>query len=309
VTAFYDGHLLTIQTTFTALLLALSVQVPMRMGVFAFTGVGAYGIGGYVTAVLVADHGFGAIPAIVASAVGSAMICLLWAFLVYRLNGLYLAMSTFAFDLIVSVIAVNGGTLTGGSTGRFGVITPFGMGELLAVSLLALLFVALSERGRMGRRIDAVRDDPELASSTGISVRRYRLSGFAASGVLGGAAGAMQVLIRTTITPGDIGFGLIVLALTIVVIGGLHSWIGALLGAIVFTWLPEVLQSASDWRDVIYGGVIVIAAVVAPGGVHGVVTGWIRRSQRRRRTALGSDQAGVTEPRENLAEQMAEAQG
>jgi branched-chain amino acid transport system permease protein len=309
VNAWYYGNLLTIQTTLTALLLALSIQVPMRMGVFAFTGVGAYGIAGYTTAILVADHGLGAIPAIMVSAAAAGAICLLWALLVYRLNGLYLAMSTFAFTLIISVIAVNGGTLTGGPSGRFGVITPFSMGALVTISLIGLAVVALTERGRMGRRIDAVRDDPQLATSLGVSVRRYRLWGFAASGLLGGTAGAMQVLIRTTITPTDIGFHLIVLALTIIVIGGLHSWIGALLGAIVFTWLPQLLTAVSEWRDLIYGGFILIAAVIAPGGVHGVVTGWVRGRQRRRRAASGAGQPAEIEPTEDLGEQMAQARG
>jgi len=59
VNAWYYGNLLTIQTTLTALLLALSIQIPMRMGVFAFTGVGAFGIAGYSTTILVVDHGLG----------------------------------------------------------------------------------------------------------------------------------------------------------------------------------------------------------------------------------------------------------
>jgi len=307
VNAWYYGNLLTIQTTLTALLLALSIQIPMRMGVFAFTGVGAFGIAGYSTTILVADHGLGAIPAIIVSAIAAGLICLLWALLVYRLNGLYLAMSTFAFTLIVSVVAVNGGTVTGGPSGRYGVITPFGMGAIVTISSIGLVAAALTERGRMGRRIDAVRDDPQLATSLGVSVRRYRLWGFAASGLFGGTAGAMQVLIRTTITPTDIGFHLIVLALTIVVIGGLGSWTGALLGAIGFTWLPQLLTSASEWRDLIYGGVILIAAVVAPGGVHGVVTGWLRGRQRRRRAASGAALPAKIEATEDLGEQMAQA--
>ena len=101
------------------------------------------------------------------------------------------------------------------------------MGHMFAIGIAALVLVACSELGRTGRRVNAVRDDPELAASMGIRVRRYRLAAFVVSGALGGCAGCMNILVRSAVSPLDIGFGLIVLALTMIIVGGALSWKGA----------------------------------------------------------------------------------
>jgi branched-chain amino acid transport system permease protein len=158
---------------------------------------------------------------------------------------------------------------------------------------VVLTLVALSEIGRTGRRVDAVRDDPELAASVGISVRRYRLVAFVVSGALGGAAGAMNILVRSTVTPQDIGFGLIVLALTMIIVGGARSWKGAVLGAIIFTWLPELLTVVGDWQPLIYGIIVALAAIFLPRGIHGLWVDSRRALQRRRREKAAGGAAGV----------------
>ena len=169
---------------------------------------------------------------------------------IVRLAGLYLAMATVAFDLIIAVIAINGGELTGVSTGLYGVsptstMPPGGSSTLVVLALV----VASASIGSTGRRVNAVRDDPELAASVGISVRRYRLVAFVVSGALGGCAGAMNILVRSTVSPLDIGFGLIVLALTMIIVGGALSWKGAVIGAIIFTWLPDLLSVVGEWQQ------------------------------------------------------------
>lgn len=281
--AFYDSHLVLVQSTFTGLILALSVQVPLRMGVFSFAGAGSFGIGAYAAGLMVLHWESSALVAIGASMLLTAIIGLLLGLLIFRLNGLYLAMATVAFDLTVGVVALNGGDFTGSSTGLYGVLADFSMTTLVVLTLAALVLVALSERGRIGRRVDAVRDDPELAASAGIGIRRYRLTAFFISGGLGGMAGAMTVLVRTTIGPLDIGFGLIVLALTMIIVGGALSWQGALIGAIIFTWLPDLLTFVGRWQELIYGIIVATAAVLLPRGIHGLAVDLKRAVQRHRR--------------------------
>ncbi len=283
--AFYDTNLVLFQATMVGLLLALSVQVPIRVGVFSFAGVGAFGIGNYGGAILVLDYQMSALPTLLVMAVVGAVVVFVLGCLINRLVGLYLAMATVAFDLTITVIAINGGELTGGSTGRFGVLTDFTMGHMWAISIAALVLVALSELGRTKRRVDAAREDPELAASMGINVRRYRLTAFAVSGALGAMAGTMNVFVRFTVNPLDIGFGQIVLALTMIIVGGALSWRGALLGAVVFTWLPEVLLVVGEWQEVIYGAVVAVAAVLLPGGIYGLYVDGKRRFRQRRHAA------------------------
>lgn len=280
---FYDSNLVLIQATFTGLILALSIQIPLRMGVFSFAGAGSYGIGAYLAAIMVIEKDVSAVVAIGAAMLATAFIGLLLGLLIFKLNGLYLAMATVAFDLIIGVVAINGGETTGGSTGLYGVITDFSMGQMFTITLVALILVAFSEVGRTGRRVDAVRDDPELASSVGISVRRYRLTAFVVSGALGGLAGSMNVLMRSAIGPLDIGFGLIVLALTMIVVGGSRSWKGAVIGAVIFTWLPDILTAIGEWQELVYGIMVTLAAVFLPRGLYGVLVDVNKSFQRRRR--------------------------
>lgn len=282
--AFYDANLVLIQATLTGLLLALSIQVPLRMGVFSFAGAGSYGIGAYAAGILVLRADMAAIPAIAISVLITATIGLVLGLLIHKLNGLYLAMATVAFDLIVTVIANNGGEWTGGAVGLFGVLTDFTMPMMFALTLGVLGLVILSEQGRTGRRVDAVRDDPELAASTGIAVRRYRLTAFVVSGAIGGLAGALNVLVRSYVGPLDIGFGLIVLALTMIIVGGSRSWKGAVIGAVIFTWMPHFLTVIGEWQELVYGVIVAAAAVFLPRGIYGVLVDLKRWFQRVRRS-------------------------
>lgn len=280
---FYASNLVLIQGTFINLLLALSLQVPFRFGVFSFAGVGAYGVGAYSAAILILEFQVPALVAILGAVVVGSLVCLVLGLVVARLGGLYLGMATIAFTLIVGVVAINGGTTTGGVIGLFGVLADLSIGMIIAVAAVAVVLLALSERGAIGRRVEAVREDPELAASVGINVRRYRQVAFVASGALGAAGGAISAITRTTIGPTDIGFGIVVLALTMMIIGGTASWAGALIGAVIFTWLPSLLETAGEWQGLIYGTLVALAAIFMPGGLLGVVRDTWRRVQRRRR--------------------------
>lgn len=279
--SWYDANLVLIQATFVNLLLALSIQVPLRAGVFSFAGVGSYGLGAYTAAILTIRYEVSALVSIGAAILLSAVVGYLLSLLVARLNGLYLAMATIAFVLIVSVVAMNGGELTGGAHGLYGAISDLETGGVIAVSAVVVVLLALSERGSTGRRIEAVREDPELAMSMGIPVVSVRRLVFVVSGALGACAGGMNALLRTTVSPEAINFHLIVLALTMIIIGGSRSWAGALIGAVIFTWLPSVLVIAGDWQSLIYGIIVVLAAIFMPTGLLGLGQDTWRRLRRR----------------------------
>ncbi len=285
----YDSNLVLIQGTIINLLLALSLQVPFRFGVFSFAGIGAFGIGGYAAAILILEQEASAVVAILGAMVVGVVVCWVLGLVVARLGGLYLGMATIAFTLIIAVVAINGGERTGGVIGLFGVLADLPTWTILAFALVAVAILAVTERGAIGRRVEAVREDPELAASIGVNVRRYRLVAFVASGALGAAAGAMNTIVRTTIGPTDIGFTIVVLALTMMIIGGTRSWLGALIGAIIFTWLPSILEAVGEWQHLVYGTLVALAAIFMPGGLLGVLTdGWRGLQRRRRRAERGT---------------------
>jgi len=289
MSAFYDSNLVLIQATLVATLLALSIQVPIRLGVFSLAGVGSYGIGAYVSANLVLRYEMAAVPTMLLAGLSAAAVGLVLGVVIYRLAGLYLAMATIAFDLTVGVVALNGGEWTGGPVGLFGVFADLTMGLLFAVVGLCLVLVHLTERGRLSRRITTVREDPELAASVGINVRAYRLTAFVISGFLGGLAGCLNTLTRSAVGLQDVSFHLLVIALTTIVVGGALSWRGAVIGAILFTWLPTALSFVGDWQELVYGAIVVLAAVFLPTGLYGL---WCHVRRLITRRFGGSPRAG-----------------
>jgi branched-chain amino acid transport system permease protein len=149
------------------------------------------------------------------------------------------------------------------------------------------------EHGTMGRTLETIREDEQLAQSFAVDAGRYRRFAFVISSMLGGLAGAYHALVFNTVSPGDAGFNLIVLALTMVIIGGFGSWVGALAGAILIAWLPLKLESLSEWWYAIYGGIMIVMATFIPGGLYGVARQLGRRSRallRRRRPAAAGAQ-------------------
>ncbi|SFP49844.1 branched-chain amino acid transport system permease protein [Geodermatophilus dictyosporus] len=304
--SWYFSHLVLIQSTFISFLLALSIQVPLRAGVFSFAGVGSYAIGAYAAAILTIRAQVAPVLAIGAGILVAAVAGWLLALLVARLSGLYLGMATISFALFLGVLATNGGELTGGATGLYGAISTLTTTHVVVVSVLVALLLAASERGAYGRRVDAVREDPHLAVSLGIDVTRVRRRVFVVSGALGACAGGMNSLLRTTVSPETVGFHLVVTALTMIIVGGALSWAGAAIGAVVFTWLPSVLQFVGEWQLVVYGVVVAAAAVWVPGGLLGLVQDrWHRWQVRRRRIPAEGATAPVADVPADAEQQLA----
>jgi len=270
MTAWIDTNALMIQGTFVSFLLALSLQVPFRWGVFSFAGLGAYTIGAYASGILFLRLGVSTWAGIFAGAMLAAVVCYAFAFLVSRLGGLYLGMATIAFDLILAVLALNGAPLTGNGGTLFGVLGEITTAQVLLVSTIVAALLSLTERGRIGRQVEAASADPELALAMGIRVVMLRRISFALSGVLGGLAGGISIMISTTVSPTAVGFHLIITALTMIIVGGTRSWFGALIGAVILTWMPELLHVAKDWKVVIFGLIVTLLAVWLPEGLLGL---------------------------------------
>src|SRR5207244_6641832 len=94
---------------------------------------------------------------------------------------------------------------------------------------------------------------------------------FAISAALGALSGSLYVLAFSTIQPPTAGFTLIITTLTMAVIGGVSSWIGAVIGTVIITWLPSVVAAIGAYRQLVYGVVLVLVVMYAPDGVLGVI--------------------------------------
>ncbi len=168
----------------------------------------------------------------------------------------------------------------------------------LAVAVACIVgFLALNlVRGRQGRAWRAVRDDPVAAAVSGISPARSKVSAFVVSSLFAALAGAVFAQILAYVGPGAFGLGLSLSLLVGIVLGGRSSLVGAVIGAVLLVWLPEFVLSLSNdrgWEEqvtnnapnLIYGLLVVLVVLVAPGGIVGTLQALVGKVVRRARKA------------------------
>jgi len=292
MSGFYASHLTLIQQTAVVAVLAMSFQVVLRSGVFSFASAGFYVVGAYAAADM-SKAGWPLLPALIAIVITGAACGYLLSIPFVRLRGLYLGMVTFAFAEILVVVADNGGSVTGGPVGLFGVTLEVSTAELfLIVAVVALLISQLERRG-LGRALRVISIDEQLARTMGIDINRQRAFIFALSSALGALAGALNTVTTSSVAPTGFGYNLIVLGLTMAVFGGVGSWTGAIIGAIIVTWFPEVFGFVGNYRSVVYGILLILVVVFEPSGVLGLIDRLTALIRQVRRPAPPGGQAGV----------------
>lgn len=169
----------------------------------------------------------------------------------------------------------------------------------MAIAVACLVaFAALNLiRGRQGRVWKAVRDDPIAAAVVGISPSGSKVSAFVISSLFAALAGAVFAQILSFVGPGAFGLGLSLSLLVGIVLGGRSSLLGAILGALIIVWLPELVDGLAGergWPDqitnnapnLLYGLLVVAVVLAAPGGITGTVRSWIDKSRGKSRSPL-----------------------
>lgn len=267
----YMAHETLILSTLVNVPLAISIQVVLRAGVFSFASIGFYGVGAYASGLL-AKHGMGLPEILPVVIIGGCLGgLLLYSCGIGRLRGLYMGMTTFAFALILMVIESNATGLTGGANGLIGIPTSLDLTEAIAICVCVIIIISQLERCGLGRILVTMRVSEPVALTSGARIVRYRTFIFSLSCGLGAMSGALYVISYGAFAPTVAGFGLLNSALTMAVLGGVGSWIGALVGAVIVTWLPELLLSLGSYSNAIYGALLVGVVMFAPEGLIGVV--------------------------------------
>jgi branched-chain amino acid transport system permease protein len=262
----------------TGLNLLTGYNGQISLGHGAFFAVGAY------TGAIMVDrwhlHYGWTIPA-------AGVVCLVLGVLfglpALRLEGLYLALATFALALSVPQILKYFETWTGGSQGL--VLTkpspPVGLPLsedqwlyflTLAVTVVALVVAANIVNGRPGRAMIALRDNPLAAQSMGVNAALYKSMAFGISAAYTGVAGALSALVVAFVAPDSFAVFLSISLLTGIVIGGLATISGAIFGALFIQFVPNLAQDiskAAPWA--IFGVVLIVCMYVMPHGIAGAV--------------------------------------
>src|SRR5262249_5307808 len=209
-----------------------------------------------------------ALAAIPLGALAAAIVALAVAVPVLRTRGIYLALPPFALGEIVRASVLNlevGGGAAGhpvGAFSRFPVIAALAGG--------VVMFVALLFATRFGIAITAVHDDEGVADLMGLNVRAFQVAAFVLGSALAGIGGGLYAHHFNYVEAQYFGISLSISIVLYVLFGGTQSVLGPLVGAGVFTLLPEVLRGSAQWRYVLFAAVVIVVMMVRP---QGLVTG------------------------------------
>ena len=241
---------------------------------------GFFAIGAYTTALLTTQAGWPWWAALVASICVTGFVGAVVGIPTLRVRGQYLIMVTMAFSEIIRLVAVNWGGLTGGASGVTKIPSPsIGGWQFNTKTSIYYLFIAMAivmiliawrvRRTKYGRAFLAIRDGELAADVMGLNTTYVKVVAFFLSAVFAGVAGNMFASSFNYISPDTFGLSQTVLILAMLLIGGEGSIAGAVVGAIILTYLPELLRFAHSYYILIYGMLIVLITLFLPGGVVG----------------------------------------
>lgn len=280
----FTGSDYLMQTGTNALLyglLALSLTlVAGTVGMVSLGHAGLLAIGAYASSLLALDLGLPVLLTILLAGLITAVIGTALVFPAFRMRGHYVSIATLAIGQIVALVILNWNSLTRGPIGLSG-IPPLSIGGLplydtaptywfvLAVVVILALLQSRLLSSHLGRTWRALRDDDVAARSHGVNLNRYKAMAFAFAGFGAGVGGAVTAHIYSYINHETFNPTISVLALTIVILGGLGNISGALLGSVVLIGLPEAFRGLAEYRMLIYGVALLLLIRLRPQGLLG----------------------------------------
>jgi branched-chain amino acid transport system permease protein len=252
-----------------------------------------YAIGAYVSGVLTATHGWNGWIALAVATAAGALTAFLVGLPIFRLSGLLLAMATLGFGIIVYYVLVNWVSVTGGPSGLTS-IPPLAVGGFRFDTDARMVWLAWSALfgilalggnlvdSRVGRALRAIHGSEPAAEAVGIDAARLKVAVFALAGGITALAGGLYAHYVAFINPSPFGFGYSVELVLMVVLGGVASLWGAVLGAAAVVLLVEALRialpllgighGAAEYEIVVFGLVLMALMIAAPGGLTAVRT-------------------------------------
>lgn len=239
-----------------------------------------YGLGAYTTAICTTRLGLPIPVGLVAGVVLAAAVAWIVAVPTLKLRGNYLAMATLGFGIIVSIVFNESVDLTGGPSGYVGIPrlallghvfeTDRGYYNLMAVVLALVVLLALNlMNSRTGRALRALHVSEKAAGSLGIDIAAHKRFVFVLSAALAALAGVFYAHYLSFVAPASFGFSASVQLLVMVVLGGMASVWGSVVGAFFLTALPEFLREFEDIDIVVYGVILVATVMFLPDGLAG----------------------------------------
>lgn len=201
---------------------------------------------------------------------------------ILRLRGFYIAMATLAFGVVVSQIILHWSSLTGGDDGLsvpvasmmgFRLDTAFKLYYFILLVTLFLTILALNlVKGYIGRAFIALRESEIAAQTIGVDLAKYKTVAFALSAFYTGVAGGLFAYLITYLSPDAFTLQLSIDFIAMIVIGGLGSILGSIIGAVILTGMQQVLAGLQDFQVLIFGICLIVFMIFMPRGITGMIS-------------------------------------
>ena len=245
-------------------------------GIVSFGHAAYFGLGAYAAGLLVTKAGFPMEPALVAAPLFGGLFAALFGFFVVRLSGIYLAMLTLAFAQIAYAVCFQWVEFTGGDNGVVGVWpSPWARARevyvylVAACSITAILALRHVIYAPFGATLRAARDSEQRADAIGVDVRMHRWLGFTLAGAAAGLAGGLYAFSKGSIDPTMLGIPMSIDFLAMILLGGIQTVMGPVIGAAAFHSIKDVFMPLTDsWRFFL-GASIIALVLTFPRGLGG----------------------------------------
>lgn len=270
---------------------------------FSFGHMAFFIIGGYTSGLLAEYFGLSPWLGYIAGGAAAALIGFLIGIPCLRLQGMYLAIVTFSLNFVLPILIIWAGPgkfenfSTGGSWGLTKIPAPtlfsytFTRSELIPWYYLTLVFFTLFMgiiysiiKSNVGLAFIALRDAEPQAKSLGVNEYKYKLMVFAISSFIAGTTGAYYAHYFNLISPASMSLDVFLIALIMVLFGGLGVFPGAAVGAFIITIVNELLRPTLEWRLVILGAIVILTMMFMPKGVMDIIAALRRIYQRTRKS-------------------------
>jgi branched-chain amino acid transport system permease protein len=246
-------------------------------GMLSFGHAAFFGVGGYAVAILTAQAKLPVVLAFVLAPFVSGVVAAVVGFFCVRRTGIYFAMLTFAFQMLLYAIALKATALTGGDDGISGIkpAGPLGHPVVYYVVTLVLVAAALHVLHRLvespfGYALRALRGNARRAQYAGVDVRAHQLAAFVLTSAFAGLAGALFALSSGNVYPTWINWTASATPIVMAVLGGIRTFLGPVVGAAVYVLLEVVISGKTEYWPLVMGAIIVALVLVLPDGLTGM---------------------------------------
>jgi ABC-type branched-subunit amino acid transport system ATPase component/ABC-type branched-subunit amino acid transport system permease subunit len=259
------------------LVLVTGLTGQLSLGNAAFFAVGAY-----VSTLATVSLGLPYAASLLLGAAAASVIGVLVGLPALRLEGLYLALATLGLGKAIQLVILHWKGVTNGASG-LAVPRPVLLGiplasdthffYLITAVTIGLLWVARNiVRSGVGRALLALRDSTVAAECAGINLARYKTLSFALGAAYSGLAGGLHAPLVGFIEPEEYGIWASISYLIMIAVGGMTTLTGGVVGAVILTLLPEVLRWSQEFKELIFGGLLLLVLLVMPGGIVGALS-------------------------------------